>query len=526
MKKVIIGLLGSTHDKRKEDKIDNDKWRPTISLFQSDTIKFDRLELIHQNKTEHKNLAEQIRGDIQEISPKTEVTLHQIKLKNPRKFDETYLSLFNFAKSYTFNSDDEYFIHITTGTHIAQICLFLLTEAKYFPGKLIQSLRPEKGSNSKVDIINLELKTYNLISERYEEERYQETNFLKDNIKTKNEGFNKIIDEIQAVAINSTDPILLTGATGTGKSKIARLIYKLKTKNNQITGRFVEVNCATLRGDNVMSALFGHKKGAFTGVDKRNGFIMESKDGLLFLDEIGELGLEEQAMLLKAIEEQKIRPYGSDEEIEVNFQFIAGTNKNLYEMVCEGKFRGDLLNRIDHWEYELPSLYKRREDIEQNLYFELDKRNKKINFTDKALKIYLDFAQSPEALWLGNFRDFTRSISRMATLSNSEKISDKLVNIEIERLKDRWFKLSRSQFSNSLEKWIKENCNREIDTFEMIQLKGVIEICLQHCSLADAARNLFSVTREKLKNPNDSDRLRKYLIKFGLSWDLLQTINK
>jgi transcriptional regulatory protein RtcR len=526
MKKVIIGLLGSTHDKRKEDKLDKDKWRPTVSLFQSDTMKFDRLELIHQTKIDHKNLAEQIREDIQEISPQTEVILHQIKLKNPRKFDETYLSLFNFAKSYTFAPDNEYFIHITTGTHIAQICLFLLTEAKYFPGKLVQSLRPEKGRASKLDIIDLELKTYNLISKRYEEERHQETNFLRDNIKTKNESFNRIIDEIQAVAVNSADPILLTGATGTGKSKLARLVYKLKIDNNQLVGKFVEVNCATLRGDNAMSALFGHKKGTFTGVGDRSGCIKEAENGLLFLDEIGELGLEEQAMLLKAIEEKKFPPYGSDEEINVNFQLIAGTNKNLYEKVCDGKFRGDLLNRIDHWEYELPSLCQRREDIEPNLYFELERRNKKIEFTDKALKLFLDFAQSPEALWLGNFRDFTRSISRMATFSTSKKISDNLVKIEIERLKDRWSKLSQIKSKIMLEKWITENCSREIDPFEMIQLKGVIEICLQHCSLADAARDLFSVTREKLKNPNDSDRLRKYLIKFGLSWDVLQTIHK
>ena len=104
------------------------------------------------------------------------------------------------------------------------------------------------------------------------------------------------------MAINAKEPILLTGPTGAGKSQLARRIYELKKSRHQISGPFVEVNCATLRGDSAMSALFGHVKGAFTGALKdRPGLLRAADGGMLFLDEIGELGADEQAMRIAGL---------------------------------------------------------------------------------------------------------------------------------------------------------------------------------------------------------------------------------
>src|SRR4030095_5687640 len=150
-------------------------------------------------------------------------------------------------------------------------------------------------------------------------------------------------------------------------------IYELKRARHQVEGGFVEVNCATIRGDAAMSALFGHVKGAFTGaINSRPGLLRAADGGILFLDEIGELGPDEQAMLLRALEEKVFLPMGSDREVKGDFQLVAGTNRDLVALVRAGKFREDLLARINLWTFHLPGLRDRPEDIEPNLNYELE----------------------------------------------------------------------------------------------------------------------------------------------------------
>ena len=152
----------------------------------------------------------------------------------------------------------------------------------------------------------------------------------------------------------------------------------MKKARHLVKGGFVDVNCATLRGDGAMSALFGHVKGAFTGALKdRSGLLRSADKGILFLDEIGELGQDEQAMLLRALEEKTFLPLGSDRETESDFQLIAGTNRDLVSAVREGRFREDLSCRINLWTFFLPGLRSRPEDIDPNLQFELDQHAQK-----------------------------------------------------------------------------------------------------------------------------------------------------
>jgi len=152
-----------------------------------------------------------------------------------------------------------------------------------------------------------------------------------------------MINQIEKVSIRSVEPMLLTGPTGAGKTQLAKRIYELKKHLGKVTGNLVAVNCATLRGDNAMSALFGHTKGSFTGANNsRAGLLKEADHGLLFLDEVGELGLDEQAMLLRAIEEKRFLPVGADKEVTSDFQLIAGTNRDLKALAERGEFRHDL----------------------------------------------------------------------------------------------------------------------------------------------------------------------------------------
>ena len=182
-------------------------------------------------------------------------------------------------------------------------------------------------------------------------------------------------------------------------------------------GEFVEVNSATLRGDAAMSTLFGHVKGAFTGATAdRPGLLRKADQGLLFLDEIGEVGLDEQAMLLRAIEEKVFMPVGADREVRSEFQLIAGSNRDLGDAVRQGRFREDLLARINLWTFRLPGLCERREDIEPNLNYELEQFARQfgtqVTLNKEARTRFVQFAVSPSGIWSGNFRDLNAAVSR------------------------------------------------------------------------------------------------------------------
>ncbi|WP_426099239.1 RNA repair transcriptional activator RtcR [Providencia sp. PROV200] len=516
--KVVIGVLGTVLDRRGKKANRWTKWRPTVGLCQQPGLDIGRFELLHQ--VNDYAMAHRVKEDIEQASPNTEVVFHEVDIADPWDFEEVYTALLDFSSHYQFDTDnEEYLVHITTGTHVVQICWFLLTEAHYLPAKLIQTSPSQKGREKDPigihTVIDLDLSRYTHITSRFQKEQQQQVSFLKSGIATRNTAFNTMIEQIERVALRSKAPILLNGPTGAGKSFLARRIYQLRESRHQVKGRFVEVNCATLRGDNAMSTLFGHVKGAFTGaLNARGGLLKEADGGILFLDEIAELGLDEQAMLLKAIEEKRFFPFGADNEIHSDFQLIAGTHRNLAEQVEEGKFREDLYARINMWTFTLPGLKERREDIEPNIDYELAKfcqdQQSQIRFDSEARSVYVKFACSPRALWRGNFRELGASISRMATFAERGRITKAVAEEEISRLQAQW----QTKSTNTLPQQI-----GEIDLFDKQQLATVLEVCRRSASLSEAGRELFAVSRQHKKQPNDADRLRKYLAKFGLDWD-------
>lgn len=188
---------------------------------------------------------------------------HAINFNNPWDFETVYSSLLDFARSYNFRpGKEEYLIHITTGTHVAQICLYLLTEAGYLPGQLIQT-SPTKRNRKQIgqyQVIDLDLSKYDQIASRFKKEHQEGTTYLKGGIETNNAHFNQMIEQLEQVSVRSNEPILITGPTGAGKSQLAQRIFELRKRRGKLSGRLVSVNCATLRGENAMSALFGHKK--------------------------------------------------------------------------------------------------------------------------------------------------------------------------------------------------------------------------------------------------------------------------
>ena len=559
-KTAVIGFLGTTLDNGFNDKRWQ-RWRPTVSLGLHDELLIDELHILYSKRD--KRLFKIVVDDVARVSPQTQVIGHYVTLLSPWDFADVYAELYDFVASFNFDAQTDYLLHLTTGTHVAQICWFLLVEAGFIPANFIQTSpcpRPDQADpQGRYQIIDLDVSRYDSLRARFEAEKAQHWQTLQANLVTQNAAYKQLISDIEKVATRSTAPILLMGATGAGKSQLASQIYAIKkakadsaTQAKYALNKFVEVNCATLRGDTAMSVLFGHVKGAFTGAaTNREGLLKSADGGLLFLDEIGELGLDEQAMLLTALEEQRFYPLGSDTPIDVYFQLMAGTNKDLRQAVTDGEFRADLFARLNTWTFFLPSLKDRLEDLSANIDYELarlgSEQQQQYRFESSARQLYEDFATSSDATWQGNFRDLTASMIRLTTLADSKVIRRIDVEAEIARLTELWSSSENMQSQNSLsninyntqtnslfnpnqlelgtgeilKSYLNENVLEELDPFDAIQLAYVIKVCIDHKNQATAGRYLYANSRDKLKNPNDSDRLRKYLMKFGLRFDEL-----
>lgn len=522
---VVLSLLGTTLDAGKGPRR-WERWRPTVALCQHEDLIVDRLELLHAAR--FAELAATVSQDVASVSPETTLHPARIEFRDPWDFEEVYGAIYDFARSYPWKPDEEdYLVHITTGTHVAQICLFLLAESRHLPARLIQTSPPTRerpGGPGSFAVIDLDLSKYDRLASRFAREQREGLSFLKSGIETRSQAFNGLIEQIESVAVRSRAPILLVGPTGAGKSQLARRIYELKRARRQVAGEFVDVNCATIRGDAAMSTLFGHRKGAFTGAQSdRPGLLRKAHGGILFLDEIGELGPDEQAMLLRAIEEKVFYPLGSDREVASDFQLLAGTNRDLAARVAEGAFREDLLARIDLWTFRLPSLRERLEDLEPNLDYELERAGgadgTRVTMSREARERFLDFATSGEGVWRGNFRDLNAAVSRMATLAAGGRVTTALVDEEVERLRRRWQGGEGSRGQDLVARLLGPTRAGELDRFDRVQLEDALSVCRESRSLSAAGRTLFARSRGLRSKPNDADRLRKYLLRFGLDWE-------
>jgi len=524
---VVLGLLGTTLDRGKGPGR-WEAWRPSIAACQHEDLLIDRFELVHQQRFQA--VADTVSADIRQVSPETEVRPWLVKLGDPWDFEDVYGALHDFACAYPFDTDaEDYLVHITTGSHVAQICLFLLTESRHLPARLLQTGPPPNRAQGPgtYKIIDLDLSKYDRIASRFAHEALDDASLLKSGIATRNEAFNELIARLEHVAVRSTAPILLLGPTGAGKSQLARRIYDVKKSRRQVEGPLVEVNCATLRGDGAMSALFGHVRGAFTGALRdRPGLLLAANRGVLLLDEIGELGLDEQAMLLRALEEKRFLPLGGDREISSDFQLIAGTNRDLKAAVHEGTFRADLLARIDLWTFVLPGLAERREDIAPNLDYELEQFRRRagtaVTFSREARDCFLSFAAGPSAAWHGNFRDLNAAVMRMATLAPGGRITVDQVAAEIGRLRASWAAPGREEGGALLARVLLPPAAERLDRFDRVQLEDVLRACADSATLSAAGRTLFDQSRQRRRIANDADRLRKYLARFGVSWDAIR----
>ncbi|MDA3896429.1 MAG: sigma-54 dependent transcriptional regulator [Desulfobacteraceae bacterium] len=209
--------------------------------------------------------------------------------------------------------------------------------------------------------------------------------------------------------------VLIRGETGTGKELIARIVHLLSPRNEK---PFIEVNCAAIPENLFESEVFGHEKGAFTGaVSSRKGRFELAQNGSLFLDEVGELPLNLQAKLLRALQEKKISRVGSEKDIPIDVRVLAATNRDLRKMVENGEFREDLFYRLNVLDIEIPPLRHRKEDVPALTEFFLERYNSRADrFDSDAMTTLIKYS------FPGNVRELEHMIQRTLTLSRGTVI--------------------------------------------------------------------------------------------------------
>lgn len=277
------------------------------------------------------------------------------------------------------------------------------------------------------DLNRLLIAVRNALSQKNLEHNYQQ---IKKKLPKIQEiiGESDAIEEVKAL-IEKVAPtqsrVLITGENGTGKELVAKWIHE---KSPRQSAPFVEVNCAAIPSELLESELFGHEKGAFTGAsEQRIGKFEQADGGTLFLDEIGDMSLEAQAKVLRALQENRISRVGGNESIPVNVRILAATNKDLDAEIKEGNFREDLFHRISVIPIRVPSLGERREDIPRiakaclhNLK-ERDISFSSITFTEGGLKAL------KQREWSGNVRELQNAVERLGILATEDEIDAETV---------------------------------------------------------------------------------------------------
>ncbi|NOY74887.1 MAG: sigma-54-dependent Fis family transcriptional regulator [Kiritimatiellaeota bacterium] len=237
---------------------------------------------------------------------------------------------------------------------------------------------------------------------------------LLDGVIAESESMRLILRDAYRVALSDAT-VLITGESGTGKEVLASFIHKASERQGK---PFIALNCAAIPANILASELFGHRKGAFTGATaNRKGIFREADSGTLFLDEIGDMPIELQPSILRAIEKGLVSPVGSDSEVSVDFRLIAATNADLDESVRSGKFRDDLYYRLNVISFHMPPLRERRCEIMPLARFFLSRRQRgDSRFSRAAMELMMGYD------WPGNARELANAVERASIISNTDII--------------------------------------------------------------------------------------------------------
>ena len=462
------------------DKTRHDIWRPSVALAQLygfdefdgyEDLVFDDYYLLCDNRKSHLELEREIEEDILALERHPALHVENPGISKPFDTVDVYQNLYRYFMRPEFHDPrTRYYVNCTSGTSQMRNCLFLLTQMGHIdalriaptPWKNHKQRDRKKDARYPEDGRRCLKGSYALedpgeFSEAYKtlyESSYDTTiRKLTKGVSTKDkptlEKVLKILNGINLIKdanFKRTQSILITGETGVGKTQLAKNIADVIGVPQD---KMISMNCATIRGadPNIQKIeLFG-SAGTLGNTPKKDGAMKQADGGVLFLDEIGELSLEMQAMLLTTLDSGNFIPLGGDmtRPVNSNFQLICGTNRPLEQLVEKGEFRRDLFNRINTWHIELEPLRSHPRDIEENLptlVAEIGSKCGKKNFQMRgdAARLFLDFATDrSKTTWDGNFRELNAMITRMVILSlDQDAITKDIAEAEIKAAEEKY----------------------------------------------------------------------------------------
>lgn len=397
-----------------------------ISSAISSPAAYDRIHLLtnygHEESANFCNWLEQKTGC-------TEVDLYEIDLSSPINYAEIYEKVCSELKQLRLPREDvELTFHLSPGTP-AMAAIWIILAKTRFPAKLIQTSRRHGLEN--VDFF------FDLANEflpEFLQRSGDRITRLNNSLQPSAPGFeavihrSAVIDEQISLArkIAAYDvPVLILGETGSGKEVFAEAIHRSSKRSGK---PFIAVNCGAIPKELANSELFGHKKGSFTGaISDRLGHFREAAGGTIFLDEIGDLPLDSQVRLLRALQQQEITPVGESKPIQTDVRVIAATHRNLQKDISDGTFREDLFHRLAVGILNLPPLRHREGDVD----LLIDHFISKVNADSAGLPEAQHKEISPEGRkllvshpWPGNIRELYHTILRATIWSNSSLIEE------------------------------------------------------------------------------------------------------
>lgn len=363
--------------------------------------------------------------------------------------------------------------------------------------------------------------TTSTLAENTEKREYVANSLIGDSLVIR-----KLRAQLETVAYAQI-PVHITGESGSGKEVVARVIHRLSPRADK---PFVAVNCSAISSELMESEFFGHRKGSFTGAEKhKEGLFQAADGGILFLDEIGDLPLQMQAKLLRAIQEKQVRPVGSNQEVPIDVRILSATHQDLDSLVKNGIFREDLLYRIKVMELRVPPLRERVEDI-------LLLSNKILSHISKEFGLHSDFTLDPVVIetlktypFPGNVRELQNILERAAAVCQSSQIT--LEDLELPDYDCELFFTDKeespkliqidheldppSEDDSALKELLKRFSSMKLEQFLTTMEKAKISYAIEHTegNLTTAAKTLglsrsalrYRITRYGLKVKDGDD---------------------